>query len=94
MLGRLDVDVGRPFLHGLQNDQVHELDDGRFLDDGAQRGQVLLLVEGVIDHDLGDVVDFLVELAPFTEEVGQLGRRDGDSGEPLVEQGTEVVDRP
>ena len=74
-LGRLDVDVGGSFVDGLHDDQVHELDDRRFLDDGAQRGEVLLLVEDVVDDDLGDVVDFLVELAAFVEQFGQLRAR-------------------
>ncbi len=92
VLGRFDVDVGGPLLNRLQDDQVHELDDGSFLDDSAERCQVLLLVERVVDHDLGDVVDLLVELAALTEQVGQLRRGDRDPAEPLVEQGTQVVD--
>ena len=71
-LGRFDVDVGRTFVDRLDDDQVHELDDRGFLDDGAQRRQVLLLVEDVVDHDLGDVVDFLVELAALVEQFGKL----------------------
>ncbi len=94
VLGRLDVDVGGSLLHGLQDDQVDELDDRGFLDDGTQRRQVLLLVERIVDHDLGDVVDLLVELATLAEQVGQLGLADRDPCEPLAEQGTKVVDGP
>ena len=93
-LGRLDVDVGGSLLHRLQDDQVDELHDRGLLDDGAQRGEVLLLVEGIVDHDLGDVVDLLVELAALVEQIGQLGGGDGDAGESLAEQGAQVVDCP
>ena len=94
VLGRLDVDVGGSLLHGLQDDQVDELDDRSLLDDGTERRQVLLLVERIVDHDLGDVADLLVELAALAEQVGQLGLTDRNPREPLAEQGAKVVDRP
>ena len=43
VLGRLDVDVRRPLLHRLEDHEVHELDDRRFLDDSAEAGEVLLI---------------------------------------------------
>ena len=52
-----------------------------------------MLVEGVVDDDLGDVVDLLVELAPLAEQVGELGFADRHPREPFAEQGPEIVDR-
>ena len=92
VFGRFDVDVGRPFLHRLQNDQVDELDDGRFLDDGSQRGEILTVVERVIHHDLGNVVDLLVQLAAFIEQLAELAGADQHSGERLAQQCPQIID--
>src|SRR5207302_1397168 len=41
-LGRFDVDVGRPVLHGLADQEVDQLDDRRVLGDLLDAGEVVL----------------------------------------------------
>ena len=78
-LGRLDVDVRCAFLDRLQDDEVDELHDRGFLDDGAQGGQVGVVVRRVVHRDLGDAVDLVVQLAPLLQHLGQLIAGDRDA---------------
>ena len=80
-------------LHRLQDHQVHELDDGRVLDDGPQAGQVRDGIRAVVGDDLGDRGHLLVQLALLVEQVAQLTIGDAHSGKGLAENGAEIVDR-
>ena len=74
----LDVDVRRAVVHGLRDEQVHELHDRRFVDRLLERGDVVgfrLFGRG----RCGEVADLGVDTRDALDRLTDIGaRRDDD----------------
>jgi hypothetical protein len=92
LLLRLDVDVRRPVLHRLGDEQVDQLDDRGVLHHLPDRGEVLLVLP--FAGGLGrDVLDVTVHAAVAVDGVEDGRTRRHHRADLGVGDGADVVDR-
>ena len=92
LLGRLDVDVRRPVLHRLGDEQVDELDDRGVLHHLLHRGEVLFVLPFARGFG-GDVLDIAVHAVVAVDGVQDRRAGRDDGSDLCVGDRADVVDR-